>query len=244
MPGEGSGLRCRGRATRCRAAARQRRVRARSSPAPCLRQVRVRRPHLARAEWSCFTSAMKLFGVAVMMVGLVSCGGRAQTDSVPSNSDDSSDATTLTSQGGSAATGDGGTLNGAGAGGDTSGTSGSSAANAGVLVACAPSVGGAQPRPVCITDYAVGLPCDPTTFQICSSLDYTAVIWCGRPGICDTPAPPPSDAGAPNPCVGSCLTLNQRCADPRGTGLPDYTCCDNGGPWAWVHASYCPLPPK
>ena len=104
------------------------------------------------------------------------------------------------------------------------------------LVACSPQLGGAEPRPICTTDYTPGLACDPDIFQICSTPGYQAEIWCGRPATCVPVTLPTVDAGDANPCVGSCPALNQSCSwvvNNMGGGVASYMCChdyDSGLP--------------
>jgi hypothetical protein len=126
---------------------------------------------------------------------------------------------------------------GVGGGSSAAGVDGG-APNPDVLVACAPAAGGAQPPPLCTTEYTLGLPCNSATFQICAVPSYQAVIWCGRAGFC---APPP-DAGPynlPNPCEGPCDTIGATCqyaVNQSGGGVSNYMCCaDVGGPM-WLMA--------
>lgn len=162
----------------------------------------------------------------VILIGAAGCGGKASEQTGRGASPASSTAV--------------GPDSGAGIAGNGGG------ANAAVLVACAPAVGGAQPRPRCTTEYAVGSPCDPTTFQICSSLGYQAEIWCGRPAYCATPAPLPGEAGT-NPCIGSCATLDEMCQwqiNQFGGGVSPYVCCrDDDGGLVWVGGTDCSSPP-
>jgi hypothetical protein len=113
-----------------------------------------------------------------------------------------------------------------------------------VIVACAPPVGGAPPRPRCIMEYTAGLPCDAATFQVCSALSYQAEIWCGRPAVCSPPAPARLD----NPCVGSCPVLNEMCqwqVTQNGGGVSPYVCCrDDDGGLAWTIGNDCTMGPR
>jgi hypothetical protein len=178
---------------------------------------------LASRKRACFTSSMRWFGVALVIV-LAGCGGHTTQ---PSSSDGTG------GLGGTNATGVGGSSSGSGGAGNT--------ANINVLLACAPP-GGAQPPPRCPTEYTVGEACDAATFTLCSDLGYTAQIVCGPPHSCL----PPTDAGPfnqPNPCVGSCPALKQSCSwapGSNGGGVSPFVCCHDGdGGLSWQLGTDC-----
>ena len=191
-----------------------------------------RRARLATALPLCFIVFMRSVGVLLGLLGLfglVGCSGRASQNAP----DD------MATAGGSGDGGSGANSGGASGKGGGSGAAGSSgAASANVLLLCQ-SPGGAQPPPLCTTQYTIGAACDPTTFYLCSTM--TAEIVCGPPGSCI----PPSDAGfttLPNPCVGSCASYGLTClyqVNTGGGGVSEYTCCFGDGGLAWAPGG-CP----
>jgi hypothetical protein len=200
---------------------------------------------------TCFGIAMTNRLALVILIAAVGCGGRA-TEQTSGGASTAGSTTSGPDSGAPVVIG--GLPSCAGTGTCESGQGGAPSsdagiagkgggANASVLVACAPAVGGAPPRPRCTTEYTVGSMCDPTTFQICSSLSYQAEIWCGRPAICAPPAPLQSQ----NRCVGSCSVLNETCQwvpNLRGGGVSSYICCrDDDGGLAWVDGYDCSGPP-
>lgn len=173
----------------------------------------------------------KTLSVALLVMSF-GCGGRAAEESSGNSAGASS------SDGGGLSRCAGATCSdGVGGGSSAAGVDGGTP-SPNVLVACAPTVGGVEPPPLCTTEYTTGLPCDSATFQICSALGYEAEIWCGRPGFCE----PPTDAGSynlPNPCQGSCDTVGARCqyaVNESGGGVSNYMCCPAAGGPMWLMA--------